>query len=492
MYHSRFVWKGSWSSVLLSLILVSLAFPVAAKAAAGASAPLRYQWKQGQVFAYEVQVTADREDVTDTMKGVITYTVEGLDGQQGRVTYRGGLQRTKTPKPGQSGRAGGPPFGPRFGPPGFPSFPRGPFDSNPFKGLSTTTNQLTVTPQGGVQSMQGDSQLPYLLGNLSLIVFEPLSDKPEATWTVNNGVTITAGGGQRSGPPFFRPPGFPGSPFGGGQPDKQTAGSEVTSLTIESDDGKRVTAAKRYELNQPETNGESTQLKGSGRWVFSRELGVSESLDFQQQLIVREGNTTTTVPLTVKYRLLTNQELTKYQEDQRKLQEEAQKKLAEMQRAEAEKPLSDRDRTQILEWLKSNNTSSKIMALQRLQGKTPKQPDPEIGAAVQSLLNHENRMVQDMAKKAAQKWTAAGSAPSVPASVPASEAGRLRTWTDSTGKFKVEAEFLGLTNDQVKLRRKDGREVTLPLNRLSPADQQSAQKLAQEMDTAADPFQPKE
>ena len=96
-----------------------------------------------------------------------------------------------------------------------------------------------------------------------------------------------------------------------------------------------------------------------------------------------------------------------------------------MQRADAEKPLSDRDRKQILEWIKSNNTSSKIMALQRLQGKNPKQLDPEIGAAVQSLLNHENRMVQDMAKKAAQKWASAASASGTPTSVPA--ASRLRT-----------------------------------------------------------------
>jgi hypothetical protein len=454
---------------------------------AAPSAALRYQWKPGQVWAYEVQITADRSDVTDAMKGVITYTVEGLDGEQGRITFRGGLQRTKTPKPGQDTGRGGP----RFGPPGFPSFPRGPFDSNPFKGLSTGTNQLVVTPQGNVQSMQGDSQLPYLLGNLSLIVFEPLSDKPEATWTISSGVTITEGGDQRSGPPFFRPPGFPGGPFGGGQPDKQTAGSEATSFAIESDDGKRVTAAKRYELNQPETDGESTQLKGSGKWVFNRELGISESLDFQQQLIVREGNTTTTVPLTVKYRRLSDQELAKYQDEQRKLQEESQKKLAEMQRAEAEKPLSERDRKQILDWIKSDNTSSKIMALQRLQGKNPKQPDPEIGAAVQSLLNHENRMVQDMAKKAALKWPASGSASGASPSMPEAVASRLRTWTDSTGKFNVEAEFLGLADGQVKLRRQDGREVTLPLARLSPADQQAALKLAEEMETASNPFEPK-
>lgn len=47
-----------------------------------------------------------------------------------------------------------------------------------------------------------------------------------------------------------------------------------------------------------------------------------------------------------------------------------------------------------------------------------------------------------------------------------------RTWTDSTGKFQVEAELADVQDGAVVLRRSDGRTVRVPLNRLSEKDQQ--------------------
>ena len=44
------------------------------------------------------------------------------------------------------------------------------------QGLTTTTNQISMTPTGEILELQGNSQLPYLLGNLSLMVIEPLPD----------------------------------------------------------------------------------------------------------------------------------------------------------------------------------------------------------------------------------------------------------------------------------------------------------------------------
>ena len=63
----------------------------------------------------------------------------------------------------------------------------------------------------------------------------------------------------------------------------------------------------------------------------------------------------------------------------------------------------------------------------------------------------------------------------------------VRTWTDTTGKFQREASFERLVGDSVILKTVDGNELTLPLNRLSPADQAYAKKSA----TAPtdDPFQ---
>lgn len=42
------------------------------------------------------------------------------------------------------------------------------------------------------------------------------------------------------------------------------------------------------------------------------------------------------------------------------------------------------------------------------------------------------------------------------------------TLTDTTGKFKLEAKILGVVNEKVQLQTKDGRQVNVALNKLSP------------------------
>ena len=66
----------------------------------------------------------------------------------------------------------------------------------------------------------------------------------------------------------------------------------------------------------------------------------------------------------------------------------------------------------------------------------------------------------------------------------------VRTWTDSSGQHKSRAAFISLEGDQVTLRREDGKRVTVPLDRLSQADQAYARRAArttsQVFDLAAD------
>jgi hypothetical protein len=51
---------------------------------------------------------------------------------------------------------------------------------------------------------------------------------------------------------------------------------------------------------------------------------------------------------------------------------------------------------------------------------------------------------------------------------------RARTWTDASGKFKVQARFVELRGDVVVLEKDDGATVEIALDRLSPPDQQYA------------------
>jgi hypothetical protein len=68
-------------------------------------------------------------------------------------------------------------------------------------------------------------------------------------------------------------------------------------------------------------------------------------------------------------------------------------------------------------------------------------------------------------------------------------ASAYRVWTDDTGSFKIEAEFKGVVDNKVQLRRKDGREIKVPLAKLSKADQEEVRKL-QQKPAAVNPFEP--
>lgn len=57
----------------------------------------------------------------------------------------------------------------------------------------------------------------------------------------------------------------------------------------------------------------------------------------------------------------------------------------------------------------------------------------------------------------------------------------IRTWTDESGKFSVDAELMSAAGDKVRLRREDGRIVSIAIDRLSQADQDFiAQQLERE------------
>ena len=47
-----------------------------------------------------------------------------------------------------------------------------------------------------------------------------------------------------------------------------------------------------------------------------------------------------------------------------------------------------------------------------------------------------------------------------------------RTWTDSTGKHKTEAEFVDCTDGVVRLKKDDGAVISVPMEKLSEADQE--------------------
>jgi len=65
-----------------------------------------------------------------------------------------------------------------------------------------------------------------------------------------------------------------------------------------------------------------------------------------------------------------------------------------------------------------------------------------------------------------------------------------RTWTDDTGTFAVIAKCVGFDGDNIRLQRKhDGREISVPLARLSKHDRDRAERL-KKSPQPKNPFEP--
>ena len=65
-----------------------------------------------------------------------------------------------------------------------------------------------------------------------------------------------------------------------------------------------------------------------------------------------------------------------------------------------------------------------------------------------------------------------------------------RSWSDAAGKFSVTAELVSSTDEQVVLRRADGKQITVPRKRLSKADQLFLDKQSVKNKAAVDAFDP--
>lgn len=98
-------------------------------------------------------------------------------------------------------------------------------------------------------------------------------------------------------------------------------------------------------------------------------------------------------------------------------------------------------------------------------------------AAMQALENVAVRYPDSPAAEMAKaKLAEFGSeAPLKPAAGAKPVAG-LRTWSDATGKFRIEAELVTVEDGNAILKKKDGEEITVPIDKLSKEDQALLEK----------------
>lgn len=464
------------------------------------AAELRYQFKPGQKFAFEVEIVGEVPGSVETHKGVAVYRVQSVTDGNVQLIYNGGLKKSVRSDSAGSGRRRG--FGPGgpggpFGP-GMAGFrPGGPFGGNPLRGLVQAENHITLASNGDVVSLEDSSQLPYLLGNLSLLFFEPLPDAGQQSWVAENGVTVRQGGRDSDFP-------FPRTPFD--EPERQTAAKERSEYQAGAIKGDLTSISRKYVFSMPSSGPEdpAIEVTGEGNWDFDTEIGLPASMDFKQKMVLKTKNSTLEIPVTVKYQRIPEDKLDAF------LAEREKKAAADMQElqdriANKPKPIPAEEKKKILEDLSSTEFSRLTGQLVKLKIMNPHPDDKDIALAIQPHLQATNRPTRVMAEAAWSRWkvlvegpaTAAadsnaesktGSKSEMKAAAAESEnpfelpsdLNVMRKWTDATGKFTIDAEFVSLKDGNVTLKRKDGKEVTMALDRLSKDDQALAKKIAGE------------
>ena len=135
---------------------------------------LTYDWKAGKTYVYRMKVSADRGDYAEEYSGDVTYKAATSKDEGFVLAVTGELNRGEKSLPDarviRVGR----------------HFVHLDSAKKPTKSIT-----LAVNSRGRVSRMDGSSPLPYLLGDLSQLVVEPLGSATEDSWTVSNYTGIT-------------------------------------------------------------------------------------------------------------------------------------------------------------------------------------------------------------------------------------------------------------------------------------------------------------
>ncbi len=388
----------SFAVASLAMLLPSFGYGQEGTAESG-SVGLRYGWNAGTTYIYAVKIEADRGEFVEELTGNSSYTIASVESDRIELTFRGGLHEVQKGKEGKPAVRQGPiglsgPRGPR-GPRGMAG-PRGPLGMSPASPMTgvgpfsaARPSGLALDALGNITREEGSSQLPYLLGNLSHLMIEPLPKNADQTWTVANDSGIVIKDVFPQFGPFARN-------------EERLPAQETTTYTVETSDDKLTVIQKKYELKtaEMEQGKPRFEIEGQGKLTFNKALGVFAELDYSMKMVARSGNVTAEIPIKVTYHLMDEAERAKLEQ------------AAQEAQAERKAPLTEKDLEAALADLQSGDTPRMLRAAQQFAQKSPVQSDAQVAKALEALLTGREAVLRTHAAKALESW-------STPESVPA-------------------------------------------------------------------------
>jgi S1-C subfamily serine protease len=191
--------------------------------------------------------------------------------------------------------------------------------------------ELVLDVSGEVLEADGEQSLPFLLGPLAAMAFEPLGTPGQTTWQTHRttGIRHLRRPDNRT-PDFFRPPRIRlPSPYGPRHAFEEEPQESVIAVhsaiehvryAITETAGEVWTIEKSYRLET--VDAEATDdapllsLIGDGRIRFDRAAGAPIDQDFKATLTVARPDASLRIPVTFHYQLFTPQDLASGRETQ--------------------------------------------------------------------------------------------------------------------------------------------------------------------------------
>jgi S1-C subfamily serine protease/HEAT repeat protein len=270
---------------------------------------LAYAWKLGQTYVYSFELILEAGTNILNLKGYSVYRVKAVDGDGITLGHRGWYAASKR---GEDGKV----------------LPGG---MGPARSIEEI--EIKIDPKGEVLKASGSSTLP-LVGDLSMLVIEPLPNDPTRTWDDSRTISLNEDfqvPGSDGGIPRLGKPGVNNLLRGGAkariaerrqlngrqpapaQPPSQPTdkiivheATEETNYTLGELKGDTAPIRKMYELATREMVREEPRLKmtGDGTLEFDVKSGIPVSLEYRLTVSELTSNATFRLPIKVTCKLL--------------------------------------------------------------------------------------------------------------------------------------------------------------------------------------------
>lgn len=359
----------AFQSVLAAFALV--VFASAAVNAEELTSGLRYGFQKGTTLVYEVRIEAEQADSIEVYSGYPRYAVDDTSKGKVKLTFTGALEPSVVAKPDSnvSVRNTGRTLGMRslsgIASPGSPK-----------------TSTVSIDIFGQDISIQGSSQLPYLLGNLSEMMIEPLPKNDEKAWDKSRELHIALSNGMMPRM-MLRDENV-----------KKLVAAEKTTYRQTKQEGDLVLVAKTYQLSTAENVKDKPrfEIAGKGTLTFDRRQGLFVGMTFEQTLSVREPTVARETPIKITYKLLDDAAVAKAD-------------------AESSRSLNADELEAVLDDLKVKDKA--LGRILELQQKAPANPNPEVGIALTKFLESTDQNTRYATAKALEIWATAVDLPAL-------------------------------------------------------------------------------